>query len=110
MWKAWLDAHTVEASQRVCKRIEEKLGLELHELKVEPYHKGGHVVSWVCLHEAPDAAAFMIDVIGCGQQIASGWRLGGSVHDELEGLVSRSGGHQISVSGITMLTWRAPSA
>jgi hypothetical protein len=106
-WKAWLDARTREAAERVCARISEKLELELLDLSIEPYPKGGHVASWTSPHDVIDVRAFIIEVIGRGQQIASRWTLLGSVHDELEASASLSGHSHISIAGITMLSWRA---
>ena len=105
-WKVWLDAHTPEAGRRVTKRIAEKLGLELVNFSIEPYPKGGFVAAWTCLHDVPDRNAAIVTVIGHGQKLAKGWSLGGSVYDELEGLVSKAGHHHISIAGVTMLTWR----
>jgi hypothetical protein len=107
IWKAWLDARTREAAERVCSRISEKLGLELLDLSIEPYVKGGQVASWTSPHDIVDVCAFVVDVIGRGQQLASAWRLLGSVHEELEAIASLSGHSQISVAGITMVSWRA---
>lgn len=50
-WKAWLDVRKREAAERVCSRISEKLGLQLLELSIEPYVKGGHVAAWTSVHD-----------------------------------------------------------
>jgi hypothetical protein len=105
-WKAWLDAHTREAAQRVCSRTSERLGLELLELSIERYIKGGHVATWTTCHDVESVHAFIVEVIGKGQQLATGWGLSGSVYDELEASASRSGHSHISVAGITMVSWR----
>lgn len=105
-WKVWLDAHTHEAARRVTKRIAEKLGLELVDVSIEPYQKGGFVAAWTCLHDVPDHNATIVAVIRHGEKLARGWSLSGSVCDELEGLVSKAGHHHITIPGVTMLTWR----
>jgi hypothetical protein len=107
IWKAWLDAHTHEAAERVCSRIQKELGRDMVDLSIEPYHKGGHVASWTHTHDTVDANAVVVDVIATGQRIANGWVLGGSVDDELEGIASVTGRSHISVAGISMLMWRA---
>jgi len=105
-WKVWLDARTPEAGRRVTSRIAEKLGLELVNFSIEPYPKGGFVAVWTCFHDVADSNAAIVATIGCGQKLANGWGLSGSVHDELEGSVSKAGHNHISIAGVTMLTWR----
>lgn len=104
-WKAWLDARTPDAGRRVTNCIAKKLSLEQLDFSIEPYPDGGFVASWTCVHDVVDANALIVAAIGCGQILATGWTLLGSVHDELEGLASTAGRNHISIAGIAMLTW-----
>jgi len=63
-WKAWLDDHKVDAARRVAIRIGKLVDLELVDLSIEPYFKGGFVTAWVCVHDVLDRNELLVAAIG----------------------------------------------
>jgi len=89
----------------VTARLAKVIGADFGEFAVEPYSKGGYVVEWTRSHNADSADGLIVEVLRLSEALASRWTLHGSVDDELEGLVSRTGAGRIAIAGVTMLTW-----
>jgi hypothetical protein len=106
VWKAWLDASKLDGARVVVGRLAERVGLEVSLFTIEPYWKGGFLVQWSCQHDVTYPGSVILEVLRLGEALASGWSLLGSVDDNLEGLVSKTGLGRISIPGITMLSWQ----
>jgi hypothetical protein len=104
-WQAWLDAHDVSAARVVASRMFERLGSVPLAEAIDPYPKGGFSVRWELEHDGCTWEALVVDVIGLGQRVATGWMLLGSVDEELNGVASRTGGARFRISGVNMLSW-----
>ena len=102
-WRIFTDTKKPDSARRLALKLQAQGGHEFHELKVDDYHKGGHVVTFDIGHEFDDWAAVAYDVISCAQQMGHGWSISGFIEEELE-LISTG----TSIAGIKMVSCFCP--
>ena len=94
-WYLFTDAHDAAAADKLLKRAAASSGVEVCESSVEPYHKGGHKVSFSSKVSAEGWPAIVVEVLSTAQGLGRAWQLSGDIADEVD-----AWSNEISVSGI----------
>jgi len=83
-WKIFTDAGSPEKAKRIVSIAIEKLSASATELKIEPYHKGGFVCSFVAPPKATSWAEVVLEALQSAQLVGRGWLLNGDISGELD--------------------------
>lgn len=97
-WRIFTDTKTPEKALKLITKLKTRLDREPADVRVEPYHKGGHVVSLDLSHDAERWNDVVVDILTCAQTIGFGWSLSAFVQEEIELTTTHT-----SVAGIKMI-------
>lgn len=97
-WKVFTNTNTSEKAIKVTGRLQRLLEREPISARAEPYHKGGHVVTFAITHEHAQWNDTVVDVLACAQTIGYGWTLHSSIEHEVDLVTTEA-----SVAGIEMI-------
>ena len=98
-WRIFADTKRTDGAQRLTSKLQTQADRDFCEIKIEDYHKGGHVVTFDIFHEGDDWKTAVYDVIRCAQHMGHGWSISGFIEEEFD-LVSTGS----SIAGIKMVS------
>ncbi|WP_290523234.1 hypothetical protein [Alcanivorax sp.] len=99
-WKFWCDAKNEKNAGVVLSKLRNSFFLNVVDHTIDPYHKGGYVISLVAAGRATTWNDHIVEVIAAGQTLGRGWTILGDINDQAEGWSNES-----NVSGITSVQW-----
>jgi len=83
-WKFFATAKSVEKAQRVISVAIEKLSVTVYEFKIEPYHKGGFVCSFLSHPGSAVWSEIVVEVLNKAQAVGRNWLVNGDISSELD--------------------------
>lgn len=98
-WRIYTDTKRPEDAQYMAMKVQAQVVRDFTDIKIDDYHKGGHVVTFDISHEFEAWQAVVCDVIGCAQRMGRGWSISGFIDEELD-LIS----NDLSIPGIKMVS------
>jgi len=98
-WRIFTNAKKPETAERVLQKIQKKWDCEPRNIKIEPCHKGGHVISLELPHEFERWNDVVVDVITCMQVVGYGVSISSFIQEELDLVSVKS-----CVAGVDMIT------
>ena len=99
-WKFWSNTKNETKTQKLLDQLSKLIPSEINDKKIEVYHKGGFVVSFVISHNNENWNDFIIEIISYGQEIGYSWILYGDINTECGGWSDES-----KISGIDSISW-----
>lgn len=101
IWKLHLDTSSEDSAKKVVNRCVKAIGRPPLDLKIEKYAKGGFMVVFELFHNENNSwSELVIEVIEFSQRLGGGWRLLGNITNELNGVLSKSVGNHVIISGL----------
>lgn len=83
-WKIYTDAGSPEKAQGIVSAAIEKLSVATNDLKIERYHKGGFVCSFVSSSSSTSWPEVVLEAVKNAQTIGRNWLLTGDINNELD--------------------------
>jgi hypothetical protein len=98
LWKVFTDAGNEQGAARIFKRVLGILGGEISDSHLQPYPKGGFVISFCSSTSATSWPEAVVEVLGSAQRVGHGWLLSGNIAEELDACCNKP-----RVAGITFI-------
>ena len=102
-WRIFTDTKRTDGAHRLTLKLQAHVDRNFSKIKIEDYHKGGHVVTFDISHESDDWMTTVYEVISIAQQMGHGWSISGFI-DEVLDLTSTC----TSIVGIKMVSCSCP--
>ena len=101
IWKLHLDSSSEEAAKKVLNRCIKAIERPPMDLEIEKYPKGGFMATFELFHrENISWSELVLEVIEFSQKLGGGWSLLGNIKSELNGVLSKSVGNHVDISGL----------
>ena len=97
-WRFITDATDQTKARKVLDWVLAKLESETHQLKIEPYHKGGFTLSFSTMPVSGSWPELVLDVLSCAERVGHGWHLSGQIIESLDASCDKP-----SVAGVTFI-------
>jgi hypothetical protein len=99
-WKLWCDAANEKNAGNILTQVRKILPAAALEPSIEPYHKGGYVVSFSIKHTSESWNDYVVEVIAFGQCLGHAWNISGDITLQVDGWSNES-----RVPGIQSIQW-----
>lgn len=97
-WRVFTNANTPEKALRLLNRLQGRLGREPSRVQAQPYHKGGHVVTFMLTHDSAEWSDTVLDVLACAQSVGRIWTLHPPIQHEVDLVTTEA-----PVAGVEMI-------
>ena len=84
-WWIFCDARTEKNARVLLSRFINQIGHETQNSKVNPHHKGGHILSFDTMLSSAEWSKAVVDTLELAQRVGRRWTVTGSIVNEFSG-------------------------